>query len=49
MAIDIDDSSCSPVLAKRDHEGDVDMSDFSPENVSTSGFSLTWHTQWADL
>jgi len=34
MAID---GSCSspPVLAKRDHEGDVDMGDFSPENKKT--------------
>jgi hypothetical protein len=35
----IDDGSSSPqVLAKRDHEGDVDMGDFSSENVS-----------WADV
>lgn len=37
----IDGGSSSPqVLAKRDHEGDVEMSDFSPENVSRYGFSL---------
>ncbi len=30
----IDGSSSPSVLAKRDHEGDVEMSDFSPENVS---------------
>jgi hypothetical protein len=36
----IDGSSSSPlVLAKRDHEGDVEMGDFSPENVSRCGFS----------
>jgi len=34
IAIDGSSSSNPPVLAKRDHEGDVDMSDFSPENVS---------------
>jgi hypothetical protein len=30
----IDGSSNPPVLAKRDHEGDIEMSHFSPENVS---------------
>ena len=36
----IDGSSSSPlVLAKRDHEGDVEMGDLSPENVSQCGFS----------
>ena len=37
MAIDGGSSSSSsspPVLAKRDHEGDVEMSDFPSENVS---------------
>lgn len=30
----VDGSSSPPVLAKRDHEGDVEMSHFSPENAS---------------
>jgi hypothetical protein len=30
----IDGRSSPLVLAKRDHEGDVDMGDISPENVS---------------
>jgi len=30
MAIDGGGGSSPPVLAKRDHEGDVEMSDFSP-------------------
>lgn len=33
MAID-GSSSSPPVLAKRDYDGDVDMGDLSPENVS---------------
>ena len=37
----IDGGGSSPqVLAKRDHEGDVEMSDFSPVNVSRCGFSF---------
>jgi hypothetical protein len=39
--MDIDSGSSSPVLAKRDHEGDIDMGDFSPENVSRC--SLFFH------
>ena len=35
MAID---NSSPLALAKRDHEGDVEMGDFSPENVSLCGF-----------
>jgi len=32
----IDGGGSSPqILAKRDHEGDVEMSDFSPENKRT--------------
>ena len=30
----VDGGSSPPVLAKRDHEGDIDMSYYSPENVS---------------
>jgi hypothetical protein len=40
MAIDGSGSSSPPVLAKRDHEGDVDMGDLSPENVSGCDFYL---------
>jgi hypothetical protein len=35
----VEGSSSPSVLAKRDHEGDVEMSHFSPENVSLVHFS----------
>lgn len=43
-------SSFSPqVLAKRDPEGDVEMSDVSPENVSRCDFSLSQSDTRTDL
>jgi hypothetical protein len=38
----VDGSSSPPVLAKRDHEGDIEMSHFSPENASRT-ISLSHH------
>ena len=44
----VDGSSSPPVLAKRDHEGDVEMSHFSPENASRT-ISLSSSDTWTDL
>jgi hypothetical protein len=48
----INGSSSPPVLAKRDHEGDVDMGDFSPENVSRVDAAFSHYVlhlaQWTD-